>query len=213
MSGAGRAQTTFRRISRIPVLSDENRLLTVLCYPGSGARDPVGVKRGSGADPTRKRLVISVDVALTLTLRFTSTAIRAPGLCRSRDPSHHPGASRPGRDHRPVPGTGCDGPTWAATAPGQRESSSRIRRRSSGPALPVLYRQILALFISCRLHAHNSYSYIHKYMNAPFTADAGLRAGIIPVHVRLLLRLPMPGACAAGLRMRWDPLFSIPGVF
>jgi len=83
------------------------------------------------------------DEVLAPALCFTSTAIRDPG------PGRHPGASLPGRDRRPVPGKAsmeCDSPTWAAAAFGWREGSSRIRRRSSGPALPVLCRQILAWF-------------------------------------------------------------------
>ena len=126
-------------------------------------------------------LVICADEALALTLCFTSTAIRGPGLCRSHDPGPHPGAFLPGRDRRPVPGTastGCDGPTWEATLPDWWDNNSRIRRRSSAPVPRVLYRQILALIISCGLRAHNNYSYIHKYMNTSFAADADLCAGV-----------------------------------
>ena len=143
-------------------------------------------------------MVICADEALALTLCFTSTAIRGPGLCRSHDPGPHPGASLPGRDRRPVPdtvSTGCDGPTWEATVvPCRRGGSSRIHRRSSAPVPRALYHQILALIISCGLYAHNNYSYIHKYMNVSFKAAAGHRAGVAR-GLRLRERFPDGARC------------------
>lgn len=166
---------------------------------------PPGVKRGFGADPTRRYSLVRAN----LMLYPTSTTVHDPG--RSHGPGRHPGElptgqgrtrrQVPTRGGKPVPGRVSrerDNPAWAATVSGRRGGSSRTPHRSSGPALPVLYRQNLACSISCGLNpARNNYSYIHKYINILFVCcrapgviySSSLAPGNAPLASRANIRV------------------------